>query len=77
MTTTARASWNARPVQLVEGDPVRVVAYGEGATKGDCGRTGVVARVNRTRVVVRFDTTLYGDRAEVAISGECLRVLKP
>jgi len=38
------------PVELF--DAVIVKAYGEGATGQDVGKTGVVVKINRTRVVV-------------------------
>lgn len=76
MTTKARASWNAQPVQLVEGDPVRVIAYGLGATKDDVGRTGIVTRVNKTRVVVEFNDDRFSYIKERAIDGDCLRVTR-
>jgi hypothetical protein len=79
MTTTARATWNARPTQLVAGDRVRVTAYGLGAQKTDVGRTGVVTKVNKTRVVVGFDqrSTWLGDATSRTIDGDCLRLLDP
>lgn len=80
MTTTPTASvtvyrylngsslWVDRPSPLAVGDTVRVHGYGFGARLYDCGRTGTVIRVNRTRVDVRLDNP-----EEVrAIGGICL-----
>ena len=49
------------------GDTVRVLAYGYGASKQDCGRTGTVVRLTKHRVVV--DLGIDGTKS---ISGMCL-----
>jgi hypothetical protein len=43
-------AWDREPVQ--DGDRVRVVAYGNGASIDDVGRTGVVVGLGRTRAKV-------------------------
>lgn len=44
----------ATPLSI--GDTVRVTGYGYGATLDDCGRTGQVVAVHRTRVDIDFGT---------------------
>lgn len=61
---------------------VRVTGYGYGATKEMIGRTGVVIKVNRSRVVVLLDTYTksgmvdqWSDRS-IAIGGPCLTLVE-
>lgn len=55
---------------LAVGDTVRVTGYGYGARVEDCGRTGVVVQVNRTRAMV--DLGLGHSNPPRAIGGTCL-----
>jgi hypothetical protein len=76
MTVNAYGTFTGQPGEreftygdtpLAIGDTVRVTGYGYGATQGDCGRTGVVTGLGRTRAVIDFP--YVGERR---IGGACL-----
>lgn len=74
MSIEISTGWQTPAVPAEVGMRVGVRSYGYGAQRSDCGRTGEIIRVNKTRVVVRFDDSHFGD-GERTIGGECLRLI--
>jgi hypothetical protein len=60
------------PAPLAIGDLVRVTAYGYGASRQECGRTGRVTALHRSRA-----TVVFPDHGVFRIGGTVLALLMP